>query len=64
LLGKWLKTREVEGAVDQGDVSEGLRKITNQPGAARIVFLAEQPNVVAQLEQPIEQPTRVLPAVL
>src|SRR5260221_1670241 len=53
---------EVERGRDEGDVREGLREIADQPPGLRIIFLGQQPEVVAQPEQPLEQALR-LPAM-
>ena len=55
LLRRLFGAREIECAVDQRDVGEGLRKVADQAAGARIVFLAEQPDIVAQRQQPLEQ---------
>src|SRR5580658_763963 len=39
---------EVDGAVDEGDVGEGLREVADEPLGDRVVLLGEQPDVVAQ----------------
>jgi len=44
-------------------VREGLRKIAYQAARARVVFLGEQSHIVAQREQPLEQPARILATV-
>jgi hypothetical protein len=48
LFGGFLRTHQVERAIDQGHVGESLREVTNQPLGAWIVLLAEQPNIIAQ----------------
>ena len=37
-------------------MGERLREIANQTLSARVIFLGEQPNVVAQGDQPLKQP--------
>jgi hypothetical protein len=39
---------EIVGGGDQRDVRQGLGKITDLPLMARIIFLAEQPHIVAE----------------
>jgi hypothetical protein len=46
---------EIEGAADQSNMREGLRKIADEPLGARIIFLAEQADVVAKAGDPLEQ---------
>src|ERR1700722_1060438 len=48
-------TLEVEARLYQRDVAERLRHVTDQPAVARIILLTEQPNIVTQGEQPLEQ---------
>src|ERR1700735_1908299 len=48
-------TLEVEGRLYQRDVAERLRHVTDQPAVARIILLTEQPNIVTQGEQSLEQ---------
>ena len=43
------------GGVDESDVAEGLRHIAQHPARDGVVLLAEQPDVVAQTQQPVEQ---------
>jgi hypothetical protein len=51
LLRRLLVVREIARGVDQREVRKGLREITDQPPAARIVFLAQKADVVAQREE-------------
>ena len=50
---------EVERGLDQRHVAEGLREVADLPAVARVVLLAEQPDIVAHGQQPLEQPHRV-----
>ena len=43
------------GAIYQSQVAQRLRYVADQPFGPGIVLLAEQPNVVAELEQPLEE---------
>src|SRR5580698_9425302 len=61
-FGGPLGPREVVNGVDQKDMREGLREISQLALAARIVFLREQTNVVAQRQQPIEDLVRLIVA--
>ena len=46
---------EVPGGVDQPDMGEGLRKVSEQPAGDRVVFLRQEANVVAHREQSLEE---------
>jgi hypothetical protein len=52
---------EVEGRLHQRDVAECLRHVPYQSAVTRIILLAEQSDVTAQREQPLEQLDRLLP---
>lgn len=52
------KNKIVSG-VDESNVGEGLREVASQPLRARIVFLREQPELVAQSRKPLEKPARI-----
>lgn len=54
--------RQIEGRVDQRDVGEGLREVADLPAISRIVFLREQPEIVAQRQQAVEQTLGLLAA--
>ena len=47
LFGRFLRTGQVETAIDQGHVSEGLWKVANQPSCPWIVLLAEKAEIIA-----------------
>ena len=65
LLGGCGGTRQVEGGVDQRDMGEGLREVADLTAVLGVVFLGQQPEVVAQRQQTIEQrPALVTPADL
>src|SRR3546814_10611390 len=49
---------EVERGVHQADVAERLREVTELATGHRVVLLGEEPHVVAQGEQPLEQRSR------
>ena len=53
---------EIVRRIDQRDVSEGLRKISELASKNRIVFLGQQANVVAQIQQTLEEIARLLRA--
>jgi len=46
---------EDQSRVDEGEMSEGLGEVAELPEADRVVFLGEQPYVVAQVEEAFEQ---------
>ncbi len=46
---------QVQRGLDQRHVAEGLRGVADLALIPRVVFLAEQPDVVAQGQQPLEQ---------
>src|SRR5215213_1200574 len=46
---------ESERAVDQRQVRQRLREVADQPLCTRVVLLAQQPHVVTQREQPLEE---------
>ena len=65
LLGGCCRARQVEGGVDQRDKGEGLREVADLTAVLGVVFLGQQPEVVAQRQQTIEQrPALVTPADL
>jgi hypothetical protein len=51
---------EVERGLDQRHVAEGLREVADLPVVAGVVLLAEQPDVVAHGQQPLEQLHRLI----
>jgi hypothetical protein len=51
---------EVEGRLHQWDVTERLRHVPHQSAVTRIILLAEQPDVIAQREQPLGAGSRRL----
>src|ERR1700676_1676365 len=64
LLCRAFHPRQVERAVDERNVAESLRKIADQPAAARIIFLAQEADIVAHTYQSIKQTARFVPSVL
>src|ERR1039458_8018724 len=57
-----LHALQIEGRVDQCDVREGLREVSDQAFPLDVVFLREQAEIVAQSQQPLEERPRVLEA--
>src|SRR3954469_12929430 len=47
---------QVAGGVGQADVAERLRRVADLPLRPDVVLLAEQPEVVPQRQQPLEEP--------
>lgn len=41
------RSGEISRCVDQSHMREGLRKIAEQPFAARIIFFGQQPNIIS-----------------
>ena len=48
-------SRENEGGVHEGQVREGLREVPGELPAVRIVLFGQQPHVIAQHEEALEQ---------
>ena len=59
LLGGVGGMGEIAGRGRERDVREGLREIADLALAARVVFLGEQPDIVGEREQPLEQALRI-----
>src|SRR5690348_16416090 len=53
---------ELAGGVDQPDVAECLRGVPELAMGHRVVLLAEQAQIVASRQQPLEQRSRLLGA--
>src|SRR3954466_5238764 len=47
---------QVAGGVDQADVAERVGRVADLPLRPDVVLLAEQPEVVPQRQQPLEEP--------
>ena len=47
---------QIQCAVDQADVTVGLREISEHPSQHRVVFFGEQADVVAARQQALEYP--------
>lgn len=54
LLGGLARSGKILRRVDQRHVRKRLWEIADQPSCSRIVFFREQPEVVADREQPVE----------
>src|SRR4051794_22647299 len=50
-----LDAREIQGGVDQRDMRERLREISELAFGARVIFLGEEPDIVPEREQPLEE---------
>src|SRR5688572_29761181 len=55
---------QVAGGVDQADVRKGLWKIAEQPSALRIAHLRQQPHVILQPQQALENLARFVVTIL
>jgi hypothetical protein len=55
---------EVEGRFDQREVGEGLREVADLLARVPVPLLGEEADVVAQVEELLEQPARVAAAAL
>jgi hypothetical protein len=55
LLDRFFRASQVVGAAHQRQMREGLRKIADEPPRSRVVLLAQEPDIVAQRDQPLEQ---------
>ena len=56
----WAANRsQVVGRIDKADVREGLREVPDEPASRRVVLLGEEPEVVAEIEDPFEDPSRL-----
>src|SRR6202011_2723482 len=55
---------QIQSRCDQGDMRECLRKVSDLPLRVRVVLLREEPNIVPQRQQALEQGTRLPVAVL
>src|SRR5207248_7027097 len=64
VLRRSVGAREIARGVDQRHVGEGLRKIPEEPSMRRIVLLGEQPDVVAERDEPLEDLARLRAAPL
>src|SRR5208337_3980668 len=60
LLGhSWFDTRKLDRSVDQTDITERLRKISEHATGARVVFLGKQTKIIPQRQQSLEKHTRI-----
>jgi hypothetical protein len=59
MFGRPGASRKIAGGVDDRNVRQRLREIADQVSATAIIFLGQQPDVVAQREQSLEQRNRV-----
>ena len=53
-----MRVNQVMCRVDQGHVSEGLREVAELPSSTGIIFLGEQPYIVAKGEQILKDSAR------
>jgi hypothetical protein len=59
LLGRFIHTGQVMRAVHQGDMRKSLRKIPDQAAPRNVVFFREQADIVAKIDELVEQSLRV-----
>src|SRR6185437_13717630 len=58
-----MRAGQVAGGIDEADVAERLRRVAQLPAGGRVVLLAEQSEIIAEAEKPLEQLVRLaLPA--
>ena len=50
--------RQIQGSIDQGDVRERLREVSQKTAATGIILFRQQADVIAQRKQPFEQHLR------
>src|SRR4029077_1950603 len=62
LLGGLFGVAQVAGRVDQRDVREGLREVSEMPPRARIILLAQESDIVAKRDKLLEQPHGIVAA--
>src|SRR3954452_24190418 len=60
MLGWSISPCQVMRRIDQSDVRKRLRKITDLPAGSRVIFFRQKPDIIAQLEEPLEHPPRVV----
>jgi hypothetical protein len=59
-----LGTVEVERCVDEPDMAERLRKVAQHSARVRVVFLREQPDIVAERQEALEKSVGFIMAFL
>ena len=59
-MSRFARSLQVDGGPDQTDVTEGLREVAEKFAVARIDLLGEETDVVAALQQPLEELACVL----
>src|SRR6266568_1230106 len=55
-----VRTRERARRVHQRHVGERLWEVADEPARGRVIFFSEQPDVVANREQPLEESARLV----
>jgi hypothetical protein len=55
VFGGPYRLRQIGSGIDQGDVTKCLREITEKPSFSRIVFFGQQPHIIAQVQEPLEE---------
>ena len=53
---------QLYGAPDEGKMAEGLGRVTQLPLCSGVPLLAQEPDVVAQAQEPLEQGDGLVPS--
>ena len=53
---------QLHGAGDESEMAECLRRVPQLPVRVGVQFLAQEPDVVAQAQQPLEQDDSLVPS--
>jgi hypothetical protein len=64
MLGRSVSPRQVVRGIDQSDVRERLRKVSDLASGSGIIFFCQQPDIVAQAQQPLKHRPSVFIATL
>src|SRR2546423_913299 len=62
LLGRLFGVAQVASRVDERDVRESLRKVSEMTPRAWIILLAQKSDIVAQRDKLLEEPHGIIPA--
>src|SRR6185503_5920580 len=60
LVSWFLRAGQVVCRIHECDVRERLRKIANQASRVRVVLLGQQPDIIPECKQPLEQLARIV----
>jgi hypothetical protein len=64
MLGRSVCPRQIVRGIDQSDVRERLRKVSDLASGSGIIFFCQQSNIVAQAQQPLKHRPSVFIATL